>query len=248
MARGVYSSSNYFSYDGALVSAPPMSFSCWCYASAFTTTFGLMEICHIGGAGVYPDGWNVRALTTGKVEVQAGTGAVLSTISTAGTASTNTWYQAGGIFASNVARYAVLNGVLSTKDAANTIPTAPDKSIIGVTQAQDASFRYSGTTAIIAEAGFWNVALTAADMLMLAAGYSPLMVKPESLVAYYPLIRGDSSGDEPDLIGGAKMVEQGTVDVQTHPRVFYPGLPWVVGKPGATAASGNPYYAFAQQQ
>jgi hypothetical protein len=41
----------------------------------------------------------------------------------------------------------------------------------------------------VAEAAVWNVALTITDVAVLNAGYSPLFVKPQNLVAYWPLAR-----------------------------------------------------------
>jgi len=121
-----------------------------------------------------------------------------------------------------------------------------DETVIGVMKGLG-NTTFWAAAALIAEVGIWNVALTGAEILQLSLGYSPLFVRPESLVAYYPLIRGDASGDEPDYVGGLKMVEQGTVAVATHPRVFYPSSPIKLGVPAAAAPpAGNPWYAWQQ--
>ena len=39
----------------------------------------------------------------------------------------------------------------------------------------------------IAEAAIWNVALTAAEVTVLAKGVSPLFIRRQNLVAYWPL-------------------------------------------------------------
>lgn len=45
---------------------------------------------------------------------------------------------------------------------------------------------YDGT---ISEVGFWNVVLTVSEIVSLSKGYSPLLIRPASLLAYVPLVR-----------------------------------------------------------
>jgi len=159
----------------------------------------------------------------------------------------NTWGHAAAVFVSTTSRFAYLNGVAGTENTTSRIPvTTPDTTNIGARILRDATVNIPAIESLIAEAAIWNVVLTAAELLQLAAGYSPLFVRPASLVAYYPLIRGDASGDCPDYVGGLKMVEQGTVAVQTHARVFYPSSPITLGVPAAAPPAGNPWYAYAQ--
>lgn len=47
----------------------------------------------------------------------------------------------------------------------------------------------------ISEVGYWNVALTDADVAVLAKGVSPLLVRPEGLVAYWSLAAIKGKGD-----------------------------------------------------
>ena len=76
------------------------------------------------------------------------------------------------------------------------------------------------TDSIIAEAAVWNVDLTDAEVAILAAGYSPLFVRPQFLVAYWSLF-GDSS-PEPDIIGGYDMTLNNGPTQATHPIIHYP--------------------------
>lgn len=71
----------------------------------------------------------------------------------------------------------------------------------------------------IAEAAVWGAGLTAAQHLMLAARYSPLLVAPESLIAYWPIVGRGSP--EVDLVGGYSATVNGTTTV-AHPRIIYP--------------------------
>ena len=52
----------------------------------------------------------------------------------------------------------------------------------------------------IAHAAIWNAALTDAEVAALAAGADPRTIRPESLAAYWPLVRTDQ-----DIVGGYDM-------------------------------------------
>lgn len=69
---------------------------------------------------------------------------------------------------------------------------------------------------MLAEFAIWNAILTAQEFAVLAKGASPLMVRPQALVLYYPLL-----GPIQDLIGSGTITPSGTA-VQPHPRAYYP--------------------------
>ncbi|KKK59939.1 hypothetical protein LCGC14_3029330, partial [marine sediment metagenome] len=68
----------------------------------------------------------------------------------------------------------------------------------------------------IAEVAIWNVALSNAEVALLAKGFSPLLIKPESLVSYWPLVRDDDN----DWIGGFDLTAFNTPTVSDHPPVI----------------------------
>lgn len=70
----------------------------------------------------------------------------------------------------------------------------------------------------VAEVGIWDVALDDDEIAALASGFSPLFIRPQSLVYYAPLIRDE---DE-DRVGGLSLTATNTPTVGTHPRVFSP--------------------------
>ena len=76
----------------------------------------------------------------------------------------------------------------------------------------------------IAEAAAYSVALTSGEIAMLAAGFSPLMVRPESLIGYWPL-GGAYSNDNMDVVGGNTLTTTGGPIAEPHPRIIYPSGP-----------------------
>jgi hypothetical protein len=220
----------------------PLTLAAWVIRSGFTTQRIPLGIFYTSGAGTNLDGWFLNTNTSAQVIAQTGDGTSTSGSTTTATMSANVWAHIGGVFTSSTSRTAYLNGVAATVNTTSRTPTASNKTSIGIGYSQNNTVTGRFDDGYIAEVGIWNVALTAADMLILATGASPIMVKPESLVAYYPMIRGDANGDMPDLIGGLTMVEQGTVAVQSHPRVYYPGrsqLRWTTVGGGTDALTAT---------
>lgn len=89
----------------------------------------------------------------------------------------------------------------------------------------------------MAEVAIWNVVLTAAEVTTLAAGYSPLFIRPHALVFYAPL--WGSATNEPDLISGTV----GTVTSLTksvHPQMIYPAAPHIMTAPASVGGGTNP--------
>ncbi len=157
------------------------------------------------------------------------------------------WNQAGCVCASSVSAYAYLNGVPGAIDATDVTMGNLQNPTIGATviNVGPAVF-FSGT---LAEIGVWDVTLTTIEMAMLAAGYSPLFIRPASLVQYWPLKAGwgtDASGDFMDLIQGEMFdVNTGGAD-SFHPRIINPSSSKLVYEGGidvmGAAAYRRPIY------
>ncbi len=82
---------------------------------------------------------------------------------------------------------------------------------------------YGYASAAIAEVAIWNIELSDAEHALLAKGYSPLFVRPEALVFYAPLIRG-----EIEKIGGLALTAQiNAPDIDIHPPIIYPAPPFL---------------------
>lgn len=90
----------------------------------------------------------------------------------------------------------------------------------------------------VAEAAVYGAALTTEEIEMLAAGYSPLMVRPQSLVLYAPLFgRNGAAGGEEEWVGGRTLTQTSSPALYDHPRIIYPRRSiWV---PKASAGGGG---------
>lgn len=146
----------------------------------------------------------------------------------AGNVSTNTWFHHAGVVASTTSLTSVLNGSAGSTNTTLTTASTPGSMYVGQ-GADGAILSWSGD---IAEIAIWNVALTAAELTSLAAGISPLLIRPSALVSYMPLLGRHSP--EIDLRGNMPLTVTGAT-ASDHPRVFMPR-----GRPVApkTAANG----------
>lgn len=144
--------------------------------------------------------------------------------------STATWHHCCGVFSGDAARAVYLDGAGKGTDSTNVGNGIIEDFEIGRQPSTTATSYLSGD---VAEAAVWNVALTDAEVAILAAGYSPLFVRPQSLVLYVPLVR---DADE-DIVGGVSLSAPNGASVSTHPRVIYPTRPQIV-VPSAAAPGG----------
>ena len=133
------------------------------------------------------------------------------------------WHQAGLVAANSTSLYAYFDGAKGAIDVTDLLPSGLDTVAIGALRiAATTMYYWSG---MIAEVGIWDVALTDIEMAMLAAGYSPLFIRPASLVQYWPLRAAwgtPDSGDYMDLMSGTMFdVNTDGLDDE-HPRIIYP--------------------------
>ena len=85
------------------------------------------------------------------------------------------------------------------------------------------SYIFSGATLRAAEVGVWSVALDDAEIASLAKGYSPLEIRPASLVAYYPLGGHYGQADVDRWRNRYDLTPSGSPTWADHPRVIYQG-------------------------
>ena len=148
--------------------------------------------------------------------------------------STNTWHHAIAVFTSTTSRSAYIDNGSGITDTDSITTSNLDRVIIGSIGHSSGGSFFSG---LIAEVGVWDIALNAAERGMLAAGFSPLMVRPDRLVAYYPLIGRNSP--ETDIVGGINLTLTNAPSLGAHPRIIYPSMPYRFTAPAAAAPSAT---------
>jgi hypothetical protein len=218
MSRSFNGTTDYLSYAGAVDAAHPMSFALWFNkpSTTFATAFSISNT-NVSNPNrnsiILSNIANVRAFSA-----NSGGTTTAGARSTA-TFSTNTWHHACAVFSSNSSRTIYLDGGNS---ATNTTTVGVNTgsfvatTIGGFSNSGSIGQPYDG---LIAEVAVWNGNLTADDAATLAKGISPLLVRPDILVAYWPLY-GNAS-PEVELRNRYEMTVNGTTkDVQ--PRIFLP--------------------------
>lgn len=201
MALSGFSTSNYITINSALVAAAPLSIAVW-----FKTTLGGNMVVFNDVSqnnnyfGIYPVGIYAR-----------GGGGVTDGVSATTSYTTNTWQHACGVFASTTSRSVYLNGGSKATSTTSVSPVNLTKINIGVYRTTSPVDPFSGS---MAEIGIWNAALTDDEVASLADGFTPNQIRPQSLVAYLPLVRNTQD------IKGNTWTTVGSLTAVDHPRIY----------------------------
>jgi len=209
-------------YSGTtpIAGAPPFTMACWFRPGDDTTLGTLMAVADSSAvsnqfhalllAGTEP-GDPVMAWSYG-----TGNGFALSSSGV----TLGTWHHACGVWTATNNRAVLLDGGSKGTNATASTATGLEWISAGDTwrgTAPQHSYYFTGN---IAEMAMWDVALTDAEVAVLAAGYSPIFVRPQNLVAYWPSIRGTVQsivGSIPYAFANAN-----GVTVEPHPPILYP--------------------------
>ena len=253
MARSFASASTeYLSISSSAVFDYQATMVCWFNVTNITADHSLMCISDTGSDSHY---WWLAArgsVAGDPIYAQTRSGSSTFAKTTSGY-SANTWHHAAAIYASDGDIRALLDGgSKGTAGATYGLPESIDSMAIGALLRTSAGYTPNG---MIAEAAIYNIALSDAEVLMLAKGYSPLQIRPDALLCYWPLggIYGVNSGNaangDIDIVGGYNMNPVNTPSVGDHPSVIYHNSGIVVpATAGAVPPSGNPWYYYAQQE
>ena len=217
MARAGWSTSNILRCSFAVVTAPPATLVCW----AKTPNLGIgRRLISIGNSASSNSLNNlVLAVQAGNVVLaQSGDGSTATAVGTSTTITTNTWFHAAAVFGAVNDRRAFLNGGGKNTDTTSRTPTGINRTSIGAGDQTTISAPFDGD---IAEAAVWNIALSDAEVLALSKGLSPLLMHPEALVAYWPLI-GNNSPENNLRSNSATMSIVGSLSKSVHPPIFMP--------------------------
>jgi len=184
MARSI-TPTKYLTRASSVVTALPFSCAAWAKYTSFTgglaalisignnsTTYWCLTINSAGGTTAI---YNAGAGTT---QADSGSGVGL------------TWQHHGATFSAGALR-AIFNGTMVTTGTASAVATGNTQ--LG-TLWSATTFTWTGD---LAEAAIWNIDLTQSDWTALAAGISPLLVRPDALVAYWPLLGAGATEPDP---------------------------------------------------
>jgi hypothetical protein len=218
MAYRGWSTSNYLSFSAPGVTSMPLTMACWARTSinsGFQVPLNLRRNAAANdrqGYQIYISGLNPRAATADS--------SGLSNANATASATLNTWFHAAAVFAAANSRASFINGGNKGTEATSRSPTGIDRMLIGVEGESGgvATPWAPAGTGDIAEIGIWNVALTDAEVLTLSKGFSPLLVRPQNLVHYMPLVRGLI-----DRRGGKTLTMTGSLTISDHPKIIMPG-------------------------
>lgn len=225
-------SSHRLTRSSAAVSDVPLTMSAWFLANNVTSDCVLIGIADkdvtnhlhllqiLGSVGGDP----VRALSRDSGGFSGGT---------SGTFVANTWAHAAGVWSSTTSRRAYFNGSPGAADTASRVPANLDATDIG--RAGDSTPTEYMEGQIVWPA-IWNVALSDAEVALLASGVNPLTVRPESLVAFWDWT---GAGIESGLKAAYPLTNSGSVPVN-GPAFLKTRIPrpWMLGS-GYVAATGN---------
>ena len=227
MARAfVGASLQYLEVAAAVLTAVPFTMACWVNPASTATNESLLSLAKSTDTVHRHD---LRINAGGSLSAATNAGSLVIATTTGGTLSTGSWSHACGVWSANNARAVYLNGGSKGTDTGSQTPTGMDRTGIGRLSNSTGQNYLTGT---IAEAAIWNVALTDAEVALLALGVSPLLVRPGSLVAYWPLIGRFSP--EVDVRGGNSATVTGATAAD-HYRTFYPCAGLRLGIDGAAA-------------
>jgi len=222
MARSFASaSSQYLTHAVAALAGDPISMAAWVYPLQTNATGTVISITD---DDANTGRWSLLLGNTGYVSaLKQNDGGTTGTASTSTTYSANTWSHAVATFRQSNVRYAYLNGGNAGSnftDVSNE--SGPSATTIGVQKFSTNSSYFNG---YIAHAAIWNAELTLADVARLynsGIGADPRSVRPDALVAYWPLLNND--GDQ-DYWGNFHLTASGSPTYAKHPPVLMRSRP-----------------------
>ena len=237
--------------------ASAISIHCWAYADTYSAT-GITDNALFAfgiGSGVAGLFFNVDNGTKLRMGGRSGTGDAFQSRTSTTNITTGQWWSLGGV--NNIAADTITpyvsglaegGGAVTFGNATYTHSAASSSSDrIGAAQsgALTTNLQWDGR---IAELAIWNVDIGASGFTQLALGVSALLIRPEALVIYTPILGRYSP--EIDLRNGKTATISGTVDVADHPRIIYPARRRthykVVG--GGGGGTGKPWLHYSRMR
>jgi hypothetical protein len=231
----------YLEWSGATppVTAPPFTLACWACTDSDSADQALLWIgdkdSPTSCIGVIE---MLAASPFPRVCARTISGGIVGSAVT-GNYAVNTWHHVCGVFLATADRTVYLDGTNKGADATGVSGAGANTLAVGCCGDQTPSDYLSGA---VAEAAIWSAALSQAEANSLARGFLPVQIRPESLVAYWPL--GGFFGQvDRDLLGQYDMTAHNTPSWTAHPPLIYPTRPRVA-VPTVPVASKMPWHLF----
>jgi hypothetical protein len=242
MARNFTRASSHYlrSLTVPSISAYPITIAAW----AKTTDNTLVNQCVVNfsasnsnaAAGTHFFSLQINGSNAGKLGAGVGDASGSGVAASSIAVSNNTWHHLAGRFNSSTSREAILDGGNSGSDTTSVVfPTSLDRTNIGRIEFNGTPTQTNYLNGDVADAAVWSVALDNAEITALAAGVSPLLVRPTALVAYWPLLGVWSP--EIELMRGLALTVTSAV-ASAHPRLFLPPAPGPSRSVPVTAKGG----------
>jgi hypothetical protein len=218
----VNASSEYLRSSATPVSGVPFTMACWFESGDNTNTRYLMGLGDSSQADEFYVLVAAGASGGDPIDFFRITTGTSDDVNTSTGYSAGTWHHACGVAAATNDIAVYLDGGGKQAGSTDVSISGWDNVSIGTSPDSTPSLHFDGS---IAEAAVWNAALTDAEVASLATGLSPLLVRPGSLAAYWPLVRTLQ-----DVAGGYDVSASGTAVAVHPPAVRYP-VPLSVGLP-----------------
>jgi hypothetical protein len=230
MAYDLDGTSSYLSLASAPVNTLPLTMAAWFNPDSVSVDGTIM--CLANSAGNERLSMKAAGAVAG-VPVAAEARSAANAANSANTSTSytaSTWQHAVAVYASTTSRTSYLNGgggVESTTSIA--FANGVNRLAIGARLAAGTPGTYLDGR--IGEAGLWNVALDLDEIAALAKGLSPLLIRPNSLMFYAPLVRGLTNVRSATLL-----TSNGSPAVADHSPILMPRRP-IIGQPAIVSYS-----------
>jgi hypothetical protein len=201
------------------LTAVPFTFAVWFKPNGFAADHGLMSL---GDTAVDNEFFRLRVDGTA-VRFDAAGGGGVATASSSAAATDAVWNHCAAVATTTTSRAAFLNGANKGTNTDSRDPFGSTLTTFSIGRSAQATPQY--TNGDLAEAAVWNVALTDDEVAALGKGVCPLLIRPTSLVAYWPLLKGSINISTTTLDRWKNrydLTEGNTPTVSDHPRIYYP--------------------------
>lgn len=211
MAIDFDGTTSYIEATSGVVTAVPLTMSCWFNLDNATANQTVMSVSASGATSARFAIVAAGAATNDPLRavVQAG-GTVVN--AEAGTFLADTWHHGCAVFTSATSRTIYLDHATSGTNTTNITPNSALINRTNIASQWGAGARGVTGNGEIIEVGIWDVALTSAEIKSLSLGFKPTQIRPNSLVFYAPLVR-----EVDDYVGGVALTEN-AITVTPHYR------------------------------